>query len=152
MTWCMESAGRHCKASSVCDHEQSKRSFPYGIPLRVLRHRAVSSPAHEDAKLLSAWLCRGGMLCGIRSQPLWDLDQVVRIEHRCWSLCCFERVRSVRVFRDRLSGGWASGNWGRNLDETYDFEPNCGHYFQDWYWMGLLDQMRPAVPSNLQKS
>ena len=35
------------------------------------------------------------MPCGIRSQPLRDLDQVVRIEHRCRSLCCFERVRSV---------------------------------------------------------
>ena len=37
------------------------------------------------------------MPCGIRSQPLRDLDQEVRIEHRRRSLCCPERVWSVRV-------------------------------------------------------
>ena len=41
------------------------------------------------------------MPCGIRSQPLRVLDQVVRIEHRCRSLCCFERVRSVRATERR---------------------------------------------------
>ena len=38
---------------------------------------------------------------------------------RCRSLCCFKRVRSVRIFRDRLSGGWASGNWGRTSVRGY---------------------------------
>ena len=46
-------------------------------------------------------------------QPLRDLDRVLRIEHRCRSLYSFERVRSVRVFCDRLNGGCASGNRGR---------------------------------------
>ena len=52
--WCMESPGGHCKASAVCNQKQSKRSFPYGIPLGVLRRRVVSSPAHEEARLLWA--------------------------------------------------------------------------------------------------
>lgn len=34
---------------------------------------------------------------------------------------CPERVRSVRVFRDRLSGGWASGNWGRIRPRVHPF-------------------------------
>ena len=53
------------------------------------------------------------MPCGIRSQPLRDLDQVVGIGHRFRSLCCFEQVQSVRVIRDQISEGWASGYWGR---------------------------------------
>ena len=52
--WCMISFGGHCKASAVCDQKQSKRSFPYGIPLGVLRHRVVSSPAHEEARFMWA--------------------------------------------------------------------------------------------------
>ena len=35
------------------------------------------------------------MLCEIRSQPFRDLDQVVRIEHRCQSLCCFEPFPTI---------------------------------------------------------
>ena len=117
MNWCMESPGGHCKASAVCDQELSKQLFPCGILLEVLRRRVVSSPAHEKLRLLWASLCQGGVPCGIRSQRLRDLDQVVRIEHRCWSLCCFERVRSVRVFWDRLNEGWASGNWGKRVHQ-----------------------------------
>ena len=52
--WCMESPGRHCKASAVCDQEQYKRSFPYGVPLGMLRHWVVSPPDHEEARLLWA--------------------------------------------------------------------------------------------------
>ena len=59
------------------------------------------------------------MPCGIRSLPLRDLDQVVRIEERCRSLCGYERVPSVHVFRDRPSGGWASGNWDRTPVQGY---------------------------------
>ena len=36
MNWCMESPEGHRKASAVCDHEQSKLSIPFGIPLGVL--------------------------------------------------------------------------------------------------------------------
>ena len=48
----MKSPGGHCEASAVCDEEQSKQSFPYGILLGVLRRRLASSPAHEEARLL----------------------------------------------------------------------------------------------------
>ena len=51
MNQCMESPGGHCKAFAVCDQEQSKRLFPYGIPLGVLRRRVVSSPAQMVQKL-----------------------------------------------------------------------------------------------------
>ena len=57
------------------------------------------------------------MLYGNRNQPLPDLDQEERIDHRCWSLCCPERVTSVHVFRDRLNGGWDSGDCGRLWSE-----------------------------------
>ena len=118
--WCMESPGGHCEASAVCDQEQTKRSFPYGIPLGALHRRVVSSPAHEEATYQRPpQLCGGGVPCWIRSQPLRDLHQVVRIEHRCRNLCCFERVRSALAFRDRLSRGWASGNWGRTSVRGY---------------------------------
>ena len=43
------------------------------------------------------------MPCWIRSHPLQDLDQVVRIEHRRRILCSPKRDWSGRVFRDRLS-------------------------------------------------
>ena len=39
----MESPGGHCKACAVCDQEQSKRSFPYDIPLGVSRRRVMDS-------------------------------------------------------------------------------------------------------------
>ena len=54
MNWCMESPRGHCKAYAVCDQEQSKRSSSYGIPLWVLHRWVVSSPAHEEARLLWA--------------------------------------------------------------------------------------------------
>ena len=93
----------------------------------------------------------------IRSQYLRDFDQVVRIEHRCWSLCCFERFRSVRTFRDRLSGGWASGNWGRtsvrgytrsqlfrprsaSLGDTPKYQAKDGQYYAD-----ILKEMKAKV-------
>ena len=67
-------------------------------------------PDPLKAGLMWAWFCQGGVPCGIRSQPLQDLYQVVRIEHRRRSLCCPVRVWSVHVFQNRLSGVWASGN------------------------------------------
>ena len=43
--------GGHCKPSAVCDQEHSKQSFPYDIPLGMLRRRVVSSLAQEEARL-----------------------------------------------------------------------------------------------------
>ena len=53
----------------------------------------VSIPMHEEGCMLQA-VALSMSLC------------------ICRSLCCFERVRSVCECRGRLSGGWASGNWG----------------------------------------
>ena len=88
MNWYMESPGGHCRASAVCDQEQSKRSFPYGIPLGALRREA-----DVDLALL-------------RWYTMWDQEPAPS-GHRCRSMCCFERVRFFRVLWDRLSGGWA---------------------------------------------
>ena len=43
MNWCMKSPRGYCKASAVCDQKLSKRSFPYGIILGVLRWQVVPS-------------------------------------------------------------------------------------------------------------
>ena len=48
-----------------------------------------------------------------------DLDEEVRIKHRRRSQCRSDRVWSVRVFQNCLSGVWALGNWGRTAVRGY---------------------------------
>ena len=59
---------------------------PEWHPTGMARHLVVFFPTYQKAGLMWAWLSRGAVPCGIRSQPVQDLDQVARIKYRYRSL------------------------------------------------------------------